>query len=194
MTREESENMERLVDWRLKKWRSRTDYDDMRQEALIGAWKALESTRGKGFADSTVITKAADFAAREWLRSTKSDLPHLYWRRNYPPITPVSAQAHQASKAAYSPDGDGDRELLPPVEDFAPAVVDRLQAREVWVRALGMATPRQAAAMRATYRHGQTQQEYADQAGIHSSAVSQQQRRVVERLRQVLAAAPEEAP
>jgi len=186
MTHEQMRNLERLVEWRLARWRDRGDYDDMRQEALIAAWKAVEKTRDMGYELSTIAVRAADYAAREWLRSPKSDLPHYGWRRGYAPPEVVSVDELAAAQQRLEEMiGHPITTLEPAAPDFTVDLLDEMDRRAAWVKALGTATPRQAAVLRAAFREGLSQQQIADATGRSWSAIAQLMARAKVRCRSV---------
>jgi DNA-directed RNA polymerase specialized sigma24 family protein len=62
------QDVERLINYKLERFRTHPEWPDIQQEARIAAWKALEKTRGEPWAPSTVVCKAAAWAAAEYLR------------------------------------------------------------------------------------------------------------------------------
>src|SRR2546430_1013443 len=57
----------RLVDWTLRRWRTHRDWDDLRQEAIIRAWGAVERPGNRpACAFSTVVVQAAKWAVRDF--------------------------------------------------------------------------------------------------------------------------------
>ncbi len=67
------EDLERLVDYRLRRFRSHEEFQDIRQEGLIAAWQAWQRRPDLPF--SMVVCRQAYWGALEYLRSTRCRQP-----------------------------------------------------------------------------------------------------------------------
>lgn len=87
-------DIERLILFKIGRYRSHPDWEDIQQEARIRAWRSLERTKGQGWAPSTVVCHAAYWAAVEWFRRKQ---PRHRWAR----MTPEQRDAQRARQRRW---------------------------------------------------------------------------------------------
>lgn len=103
----------RLVRWRLARWHTHPDWEDLEQEAVVAAWQALQ-TAEKGLAVSTVVAHAADWAALDFLRSQRA-----------------SARVPRAGQAPHPVLLSLEEVRHVACPDFAPRLLELLSAQEL---------------------------------------------------------------
>jgi len=62
------DRIEAIVEAALKGYRGRNDWPDIKQEALLAAWQAIDTGKGSAAEPSTVAWNAARWAAGDYLR------------------------------------------------------------------------------------------------------------------------------
>lgn len=169
MTR--TEEWQRLALWVAKPYADHRDADDIRQEALLGAWRGMQKVRAKGLAtctDRQAAVKGARWAVAEYLRRGK--------RNNRNPEPPLlSLETHR--------DSDHDEEdWLPLAPDPAPQIVDRLACRE----ALETLAPAEQNLLYQLYWQEQSAQQIARERGCSFQRVWREAKAAREKLREAL--------
>lgn len=148
-----------MVTTALERYRTHPDWDDIRQEAIVAAWTALNDGKGSGVAASTVVYKRARWAAAEYLRSSRS----LSYRRYQPDWEPPVSLNEEIVSA---PD---------PAADFA-TIDDDLH-----IRALVKVPVRYRWLFLRHYIDGVKQCELAKEEGVGPARIGQ----IIEHVRQV---------
>jgi DNA-directed RNA polymerase specialized sigma24 family protein len=146
------EERERLVGWRLRRWQSHIDYDDLRQEARIAAWKATAGPLA-GARFTTRVVLATDWAAREFGRSRMCRTGGV----TRPGRTPPPEWLPLAAAECLT------------VPDFAPALLERL-ALAAAVRGL---PDLERKTVRRYYHEGLTLQQIGRLQGVSMQRVAQ---------------------
>lgn len=194
MTTEELQVLEQTVGWKVAAWTGHPDFDDLKQEARIAAWQAVEEARaqGKTLAVNTVAGRAAHWKALDFLRSRQATRRVLRPGQT-PGVTFVPLDSlWDDQREDYEP-GDHQKRT-PQTGDFAPALIETLNRAAIVGEVLALCFAGQAEAVQACCLDGQSVRDYAAAMGVNPSAIHQRLRRVFDRYREwALTGRPEES-
>jgi RNA polymerase sigma factor (sigma-70 family) len=166
-----TEEWQRLALWVAQPYAAHRDADDIRQEALLGAWRGMLAVRAKGLTrckDRQAAVKGARWAVAEYLRRGKrSD-------RNPEPVL-LSLDTH------HDTDHD-EEEWLPLDADHGPAIVERIGLEQ----ALGALGDAERDLLRQLYWQEKSAQQIARERGCSFQRVWREAKAARARLKEAL--------
>lgn len=158
----EEQDRERLLRWRLRRFREGIDYPDLEQECRIAAWAALAHVRAAALARgvpcrlkaSAVMVRAIDWAARDFFRSARSRARTHTRHGGEDPVL-----------VSLSEPGWDHADPEPRTPDFVGAFLERDYARWIWAQRFDCLTEAEIRVLEAALQ-GVMMKEYAAAVGI----------------------------
>lgn len=183
MTDQELAKMTRIVDWRLNRWSTLPDFEDLRQEALIAAWRDIERCRreGKPWSLATIANRQAEWAAINYLRSPAAQCGFVRPDRPLPRPMLVSLEEMQERSLEEDDELPQDKRWgIPCQADFAPELIERLAIAGECRRLMN---PWEWETVRECYLNEKGATAYAAEQGVTVSAIQQRLKRALNHCR-----------
>lgn len=175
------QQVKRIAQWRVSRWRAHPDYEDLEQEALLHAWEVIERGAYR-HAVNTVAGRAADFAILEFLRSRRATRRVL--RSGHAPDPElVSLDAIQSSALALDEPELDQRLDLPHEPDFTADCDARLDASDTVERLFAGSTPKECEALTRCFWRQETYREIGQAMGVTLGRAQQLVSGPIERFR-----------
>lgn len=186
VTEQEWAKLEPLVLWRIRKWAGHPDWEDIQQEARIGAWLSLQKTGNHKAKPSTIAARAAEWRALDFLRYRAMAGRRMRRPEQMPDPPIVSLDMLQAIAHERDEDDLDKRDDMPREDDFAPALVEQLEAAALIERGLAACTPTEREVLEEVCLKERSAIDVAREKQCTGSAVSQRLLSGKQRMREAL--------
>ena len=172
----------------LWRYRDHPEFDDILGEAYLQMWQALRSVRqadlrstsrhGRRGLPSGLACRAAWNGASIWMGSSRSQ--YRRWNHEGKELPWIDSLDQVMEQARESPELS---RLIPVVPDFAPALIERLYALDLWRRGVGELLDVEMEIVGRTVLEGEDPATVGAEFGLSQSRVYQIRQRALNRFR-----------